>query len=80
LDDALGDLRRSVVDGGMLVTGCFTWDRVTEFDHKVLTAYRWPVEKFVHRLTRAGFLELERIERPADGAARAHAAVAVRAV
>lgn len=79
LDIALIDLRRAIADGGVLVTGCFTADQIGPFDHKVLTAYRWPIDEFVQRLTCSGFVELERIERPADGPVRAHAAVAVRA-
>lgn len=80
LDGALDDLRRAIADNGILVTGCFTADEVGPFDHKVLTAYRWPVDEFVRRLTRAGFVELERLERPGDGSVRPHAAVAARAV
>jgi SAM-dependent methyltransferase len=79
LDGALTDLRRAVAGDGILVTGCFTADRVGGFDHKVLTAYRWPVGEFVQRLNRAGFVEIERIERPAEGPVRAHAALAARA-
>lgn len=77
LDSALSDLRTAIADDGVLVTGCFTADLVGAFDHKVLTAYRWPVDEFVARLASAGFVEVERLERPADGATRAHAAVAV---
>jgi SAM-dependent methyltransferase len=80
LESALADLRRAIVAGGVLVTGCFTADQAGAFDHKVLTAYRWPVDEFVRRLSVAGFTELERIERPAEGSVRAHAAIAVRAV
>jgi hypothetical protein len=80
LDDALADLRLALADGGTLVTGCFTAERVAAFDHKVITAYRWPLDEFVERLARAGFVELERLERPADGEVRAHAAIAARAI
>jgi trans-aconitate methyltransferase len=80
IDSVLNDLRCAIADDGILVTGCFTADHVGPFDHKVLTAYQWPVDEFVQRLMGAGFVELERLERPADGPVRAHAAVAARAV
>jgi SAM-dependent methyltransferase len=80
LDIALDELRRAIADNGLLVTGCFTADEVGAFDHKVLTAYRWPVDEFAQRLSRAGFAELERLARPAEGPVRAHAAIAVRAI
>lgn len=80
LDGTLAEIRRAITDDGVLVTGCFTADQVGAFDHKVLTAYRWPIDEFVRRLARAGFAELERIERPADGDIRPHAAIAARAV
>jgi len=80
LDRALDELRRAIADDGILVTGCFTAAEVGPFDHKVLTAYRWPVDEFAQRLTSAGFAVLERIERPADGSVRAHAAVAAHNV
>lgn len=80
IDRALDNVRRAIADDGRFVTGIFTSEQVTAFDHKVLTAYSWPVDEFVRRLTRAGFVETERIERPADGPVRAHAAFAVRAV
>jgi hypothetical protein len=46
------------------------------FDHKVMTAYRWPVDEFSERLARAGFAEVERLRRPGDGTYRPHAAIA----
>jgi hypothetical protein len=49
---------------GTLVLGVFDGDEVAAFDHKVVTAYRWPVDEFVERLTRAGFTEVERLQRP----------------
>ena len=49
--------------------------RVAAFDHKVVTAYRWPVDEFSERLARAGFREVDRLQRPGDGA-RPHAALA----
>jgi hypothetical protein len=58
------------------VIGLFDADEVAAFDHKVVTAYRWPVGEFSERLTRAGFTEVERLRRPSEGTHRPHAAFA----
>jgi SAM-dependent methyltransferase len=57
LDGVLAEFRRAMVPGGTLVLGLFDGDEVAAFDHKVVTAYRWPVDEFSERLTRAGFTE-----------------------
>jgi ubiquinone/menaquinone biosynthesis C-methylase UbiE len=81
LDRALAGFRRLLRPSGVLVLGFFdSDDGVAEFDHKVTTAYRWPVDVLVRRLEVAGFIELERLctqlpERPD----RKFAAVAARA-
>ena len=56
-------------------------DAMAPFDHRVLTAYRWPVDVLSERLARAGLTEVERVqtqlpERPD----RRYAAIAARAV
>jgi len=78
VDDVLAGLRRATVPGGRLVVGFFDGDAVEPFDHKVVTAHRWPVDELAARLDRAGFAEVERQQRPADPAAaiRPHAALA----
>lgn len=76
LDGVLAGFRRALAPAGMLVLGVFDGAEVAAFDHKVVTAYRWPVDEFVERLTRAGFTEVERLQRPADGPHRPHAAIA----
>ncbi|MBF5030396.1 class I SAM-dependent methyltransferase [Micromonospora sp. ANENR4] len=76
LDGVLAEFRRAIVPGGRLVAGIFVGDEVGTFDHKVATAYRWPVEEFSARLRRAGFAEVERLTRLDDEAHRPHAAVA----
>lgn len=76
LDGALAELRRVMAPGGTLVVGFFDADEFGAFDHKVVTAYRWPVDEFSERLARAGFTEVERERRPADGKLRPHAAIA----
>lgn len=39
-------------------------DEVVAFEHKVTTAYYWPVDTFAERLGQAGFTEIERGRRP----------------
>ena len=81
LDGVLAELRRVLAPGGALVAGFFDGDEVVDFDHKVVTAFRWPVDEFSARLLRAGFTEVERLRRPgvAETGVRPHAAIAARA-
>jgi SAM-dependent methyltransferase len=76
LDGVLAELRRVVAPAGTLVVGFFDGDEIAAFDHKVVTAYRWPVDEFSGRLARAGFTEVERQHRPSDGTHRSTAAIA----
>ena len=82
LDGVLTEFRRLLAPGGVLVAGFFDSDDVVaEFDHKVVTAYRWPVHVFSSRLARAGFAEAERLRRQVPGSPdRRHAAIAARAI
>jgi hypothetical protein len=41
-----------------------------------VTAYRWPVDELSAQLARAGFTEVERLQRPGEGSHRPHAAIA----
>lgn len=81
LDRALAEFRRVLAPSGALVAGFFdSDDEVAPFDHKVVTAYRWPVGEFAARLAGAGFTEVERLrwqlpERPD----RKYAAIAATA-
>jgi SAM-dependent methyltransferase len=76
LDGVLAEFRRVMAPAGTLVVGFVDGDEVAAFDHKVVTAYRWPVARFSERLARAGFTEVERRQRPSDGTHRPHAAIA----
>lgn len=76
LDGVLAEFRRVMTPAGTLVVGFFDGDEVGPFDHKVVTAYRWPVDGLSERLTRAGFAEVERLRRPSDGTHRPYAAIA----
>jgi SAM-dependent methyltransferase len=77
LDGVLAELRRVMAPAGTLVTGFFDGDEVGAFDHKVTTAYTWPVDVLSDRLRRAGFTEVERRRRPgvAEAGRRPHAAI-----
>jgi SAM-dependent methyltransferase len=75
LDGVLAEFRRVMTPAGALVVAIFVGNEVSTFDHKVVTAYRWPVDEFSARLARAGFVEVERLQRPSDGTHRPHAAI-----
>jgi SAM-dependent methyltransferase len=70
VDGVLAEFRRVMAPGGRLVVGLVDGDEVGAFDHRVVTAYRWPVEEFSERLARAGFTAVEHQRRPAEGTQR----------
>jgi trans-aconitate methyltransferase len=76
LDNVLAEFRRALAPAAALVVGLVDGDEVAAFDHKVVTAYRWPVDEFSERLAHAGFTEVERMQRPGDDTVRPHAAIA----
>ena len=80
MDDVLAGLRSAMARDGMLIVGFFEGDEITAFDHKVISAYRWPVAEFSKHLAAAGFAEVQRLQRPRDGTIRPHAAIAARAM
>ena len=61
---------------GTLVLAIFVGDEVAAFEHKVVTAYRWPADELSQPLAQAGFTEVERLQRPTEGTCRPHAAIA----
>jgi len=82
LDGVLTEFHRMLAPSGRLVIGFFdSDDEVAAFDHKVHTAYRWPVDEFSAHLTNAGFIELQRLrQQPPDRPDRKYAAIAATAV
>jgi SAM-dependent methyltransferase len=79
LREALAEIRRIMALGGVLVVGFFEGPRCEPFEHKVINAYRWPVDEVARRLTESGFIEVERLQRPQDGERRPHAAIVATA-
>ncbi|WP_432512259.1 class I SAM-dependent methyltransferase [Kineococcus sp. SYSU DK001] len=80
LAGVLGGIRRVLAPGGALVVGFFEGPVCEPFEHRVTTAYRWPVDEMADLLGPAGFAEVERSQRPQEGERRPHAVLAVRAV
>jgi hypothetical protein len=62
----------------MLIAGFFdSDDAVAGFDHKVITAYHWPVDVFAEHLAKAGFTEVQRPrQQDAERPDRKYAAIA----
>ncbi len=81
LDRALAMFRRLLASSGTLVIGFFdSDDYVAEFDHAVVTAYRWPVDVFAERLAQAGLTEVQRLQQQfQERPDRKYAAIAARA-
>lgn len=77
LDGVLLELRRVLAADGTLVVGFFDGDDVVAFEHKVVTAWYWPVDDLADRLRRIGFAEVERQQRPGrdESGHRPHAAL-----
>ncbi len=80
LHGVLVELRRVIARAGRLVIGFFDGDHILAFDHKVTTAFYWPVDELSARLRTAGFREIERETRPGEGIGRAHGALVVVAI
>jgi SAM-dependent methyltransferase len=77
LHGVLTEFRRAISPAGKLVLGFFEGPVLTEFDHKVVTGYSYPADEMSTRLARAGFTEVERLQRPhADDPRRGHGVIA----
>ncbi|MFI7276548.1 class I SAM-dependent methyltransferase [Streptomyces sp. NPDC049879] len=66
----LAEFRRVLAPGGHLLLAFFEAEGgpVTPFDHKVVTAYRWPVDDMAALAADAGFAEVGRMLRePGEG-------------
>ena len=81
LDRVLVVFRRLLRSSGVLVVGFFdSDDDVATFDHKVVTAYRWPADVFSEHLAQAGFTEVQRVQHQVpERPDRRYAAIAARA-
>lgn len=76
--DVLRRFATALRPGGALLLGCFAGDRLEPFDHRVVTAWAWPVAMLTAALEDAGFVVLAADEwRTANG--RRNAAVRARA-
>ncbi|MEZ0163253.1 class I SAM-dependent methyltransferase [Kineococcus sp. LSe6-4] len=79
LDGSLAEVRRVLAPGGAFVLGFFEGPVREEFDHRVTTAHRWPVDELSARLAVHGFTEVERLTRGQDGERRPHGVLAAAA-
>ncbi|MGY0061681.1 class I SAM-dependent DNA methyltransferase [Streptomyces sp. LZ34] len=70
LPSFFAEFRRVLAPEGHLLLAFFEseGDPVTEFDHKVTTAYRWPIDELARLAGEAGFVEVGRMMRePREG-------------
>lgn len=79
IDVALREFRRALRPSGGLLIGFFSWPALEPFDHKVTTAYRWPIGELSERVRAAGFEVVETHERMTAGK-RPEAALQARAI
>lgn len=79
IDVPLREFRRVLRPGGGLLIGFFSWPALEPFDHKVTTAYRWPIGELSERVRAAGFEVVETHERMTAGK-RPESALEARAV
>ncbi|GAA4910242.1 methyltransferase family protein [Stackebrandtia albiflava] len=63
------EFRRVLRPGGHLLLGFFEAEarEVTAFDHRVVTAYRWPIDGLREHAREAGFTEIGRMSREPHG-------------
>lgn len=73
----LREFARCVTAGGLVLLGFFDGPAVQAFEHQVVTAYRWPVQRLCGELEAAGFAILE-VHTRADPGHRPHGAILAR--
>ncbi|MFL4474870.1 class I SAM-dependent methyltransferase [Paeniglutamicibacter sp. MACA_103] len=73
----LREFARCVTAGGLVLLGFFDGPAVEAFEHKVVTAYRWPVTGLCGELEDAGFAILE-VHMRTDPGHRPHGAILAR--
>ncbi|GAA2653622.1 class I SAM-dependent methyltransferase [Nonomuraea recticatena] len=66
LPGMLAEMHRILVPGGHLLLGFFEGPQVEPFDHKVVRAYRWPVDRLTGLGRQAGFAEVARVIRQSE--------------
>lgn len=66
----LGGFARALRPGGGLLLGFFSGDRLRPFDHRVVTAWAWPVERMVAAVEAAGLTVLGTRDREAPNGRR----------
>ncbi|MBV6698639.1 class I SAM-dependent methyltransferase [Kitasatospora aureofaciens] len=83
LPSYLAEFRRVLAPGGHVLLAFFEAEGgpVTPFDHKVTTAYRWPIDEIAQLAGKAGFAEVGRMLRePREGERFRRGHLLVRAV
>ncbi|MEU4120440.1 class I SAM-dependent methyltransferase [Kitasatospora sp. NPDC028055] len=83
LPSYLAEFRRVLAPGGYALLGFFESEGapVTAFDHKVTTAYRWPIDHLTDLAREAGLTESARLLRePTEGERFRHGRLLLRAV
>ncbi|OEV05246.1 class I SAM-dependent methyltransferase [Streptomyces oceani] len=68
------EFRRVLAPGGHLLLAFFEseGEPVTPFDHRVATAFRWPIDELAELAGAAGFVEVGRLLRAPHGEERRH--------
>ena len=66
----LSGFARALRPGGSLLLGFFSGDRLQRFDHRVVTAWHWPVERMATTVEAAGLVVGDRRDRPAPNGRR----------
>jgi SAM-dependent methyltransferase len=76
--DVLAGLARALRPGGSLLLGFFSGSRLQPFDHRVVTAWAWPVDRLVATVEAAGLTVRSTRDRAAPNGRRNASLVAER--